>query len=177
MWRYVLPLAGLAVLVVFFYRGLQGNPSVIPSPLIGKPAPEFSLASVRDPNRQVQSRDFTGRMYVLNVWGTWCVGCRQEHDVLLAIARTNVIPIVGLNWKDDRALAIRWLDQLGDPYVDSAFDPEGRAAINWGVYGAPETFLVSADGQVLHKHIAPLTLEVWERDFLPKIRAPQGNAP
>jgi len=177
MWRYVLPLAGLVVLVVFFYRGLQGNPAVIPSPLIGKPAPEFSLSSVRDPNRQVKSSDFTGRMYVLNVWGTWCVGCRQEHDVLLAIARTNVILIVGLNWKDDRALAIRWLDQLGDPYVDSAFDPEGRAAINWGVYGAPETFLVSADGQVLHKHIAPLTLEIWERDFLPKIRASQGNAP
>jgi cytochrome c biogenesis protein CcmG/thiol:disulfide interchange protein DsbE len=177
MWRYVLPLAGLAVLVAFFYRGLQSDPSVIPSPLIGKTAPGFSLPSVRDPNRLVASKDFSGRMYLLNVWGTWCVGCRQEHDTLLAIARSNVIPLVGLDWKDDRAQAIRWLDQLGDPYVDSAFDADGRVGIDWGVYGAPETFLVSADGKVLHKHLAPLTLEIWERDFLPKIRSAQGAVP
>ncbi len=171
MWRFLLPLAALAVLVGFFYRGLQRDPSQIPSPLIGKPAPGFSLPSVRDPNRQVASQDFSGQMYVLNVWATWCVGCRQEHEALLQIAGTNAVPIVGLNWKDDRALAIRWLDQLGDPYVDSAFDSEGRTAIDWGVYGAPETFLIGTDGRVLHKHIAPLTREIWERDFLPRIRA------
>jgi len=175
MWRYLLPLAGLAVLVGFFYRGLQRNPSEIPSPLIGKPAPEFSLPSVRDPNRLVASKDYRGKMFVLNVWGTWCVGCRQEHETLLEIARTNAVPMVGLNWKDDRQQAVRWLNQLGDPYVDSAFDPEGRTAIDWGVYGAPETFLIGADGRVLHKHIAPLTVAIWERDFLPKIRAADGG--
>jgi len=175
MWRFLLPLAGLAVLVGFFYRGLQRNPSEIPSPLIGKPAPEFSLPSVRDPNRLVASKDYRGKMFVLNVWGTWCVGCRQEHETLLEIARTNAVPMVGLNWKDDRQQAVRWLNQLGDPYVDSAFDPEGRTAIDWGVYGAPETFLIGADGRVLHKHIAPLTVAIWERDFLPKIRAADGG--
>jgi cytochrome c biogenesis protein CcmG/thiol:disulfide interchange protein DsbE len=177
MWRYLLPLAALAVLVVFFYRGLQHNPGEIPSPLIGRPAPGFELPSVRDANRLVASKDFAGRMYVLNVWGTWCVGCRQEHETLLGIAQTNAVPIVGLNWKDDRELAVRWLDELGDPYVDTAFDPEGRTAIDWGVYGAPETFLISADGRVLHKHIAPLTPEIWERDFLPRIRSGGGGVP
>jgi cytochrome c biogenesis protein CcmG/thiol:disulfide interchange protein DsbE len=174
MWRFLLPLAALAVLVVFFYRGLQSNPGEIPPPLIGKSAPGFELPSVRDANRTVASKDFAGRMYVLNVWGTWCVGCRQEHETLLSIAQTNAVPIVGLNWKDERELAVRWLDELGDPYVDTAFDPVGRTAIDWGVYGAPETFLVSADGRILHKHIAPLTLEVWQRDFLPRIRAGGG---
>jgi cytochrome c biogenesis protein CcmG/thiol:disulfide interchange protein DsbE len=116
-------------------------------------------------------------MYVLNVWATWCVGCRQEHETLLEIAKSKVIPMVSLNWKDERPLAIRWLDQLGDPYVDTAFDPEGRVAIDWGVYGAPETFLVGADGRVLYKHVAPLTLEIWARDFLPRIRGAQGSAP
>lgn len=175
MWRFLLPLAGLAVLVGFFYQGLQRNPSEIPSPLIGKPAPDFSLPSVRDPNRIVASKDYRGKMFVLNVWGTWCVGCRQEHETLLEIARTNAVPMVGLNWKDDRQQAVRWLNQLGDPYVDSAFDPEGRTAIDWGVYGAPETFLIGVDGRVLHKHIAPLTVAIWERDFLPKIRAADGG--
>jgi cytochrome c biogenesis protein CcmG/thiol:disulfide interchange protein DsbE len=177
MWRYLLPLAVLAVLVGFFYRGLHSDPAAIPSPLIGKPAPGFELPSVRDDQRLVASKDYAGRMYALNVWGTWCVGCRQEHDTLLQIAQSRAVPIVGLNWKDDRALAVRWLDELGDPYVEVAFDPEGRTAIDWGVYGAPETFLVSADGRVLHKHIAPLTLAIWERDFMPLIRAAGGSVP
>jgi len=178
MWRYLGPLAGFGVLVVFFFFGLQRDPSAIPSPLIGKPAPAFTLPSVRDPAKQVSNADFRGRPYVLNVWGTWCVSCREEHEVLLQIARNNAVPLIGLNWKDDRDLAIRWLDQLGDPYVTSVFDPEGRVAIDWGVYGAPETFLVSADGRVLHKHTAPLTLEIWQRDFVPKLAAAaSGGAP
>ncbi len=176
MWRYLLPLAAFGVLVTFFFYGLQRDPSTIPSPLIGKPAPEFSLPDVRDPNKQVSNADYRSRMYLLNVWATWCVGCRQEHEVLMQLARTSPIPMISLNWKDERALAIRWLDQLGDPYVQSAFDQEGRVAIDWGVYGAPETFLVSADGRVLHKHIAPMTLQVWEQEFLPKIAAAKPAA-
>ncbi|HKE43645.1 MAG TPA: DsbE family thiol:disulfide interchange protein [Steroidobacteraceae bacterium] len=177
MLRYLLPLGGLAVLVVFLFFGLHREPSIIPSPLIGKPAPPFSLPSVTDPSRQVTNATYRGRMYVLNVWGTWCVGCREEHSALLAIARTNVVPIVGLSWKDDRPLAIEWLKQLGDPYVECAFDADGRVAIDWGVYGAPETFLVDAQGRVIHKHIAPLTEAIWQRDFLPRIQAAAGTRP
>jgi cytochrome c biogenesis protein CcmG/thiol:disulfide interchange protein DsbE len=171
MSRYLLPLGGLAVLVAFLFFGLQREPSIIPSPLIGKPAPQFSLPSVEDPARQVSNAAYRGRMYVLNVWGTWCVGCREEHSALLAIARTGVIPIVGLSWKDERPLAIQWLKELGNPYSECGFDADGRVAIDWGVYGAPETFLVDAQGNVIHKHIAPLTEEIWQRDFLPRIRA------
>jgi len=171
MWKYLAPLAGFLVLAVAFYFGLQRNPSVIPSPLIGKPAPQFSLPDVRDPARQVSNADYRGKMYLLNVWGTWCVGCRQEHDTLIEIAKSSPVPIIGLNWKDEREAAIGWLDQLGDPYVASAFDPEGRVAIDWGVYGAPETFLVGADGRVLRKHVAAMTMEAWRQDFEPLIAA------
>jgi cytochrome c biogenesis protein CcmG/thiol:disulfide interchange protein DsbE len=171
MWRYYLPLAGLVVLVMLFWHGLQRDPSLVTSPLIGKPAPAFALPDVLDPSRVVSNANYRGRVYVLNVWGTWCGGCRDEHEALLEIARTKVVPLIGFNWKDDRALAQRWLSELGDPYAETAFDPEGRVAIDWGVYGAPETFLVGPDGRVLHKHVAALTLEIWKRDFLPKIAA------
>ncbi len=177
MWRYLLPLGGLAILVVFFFVGLHRQASAIPSPLIGKSAPLFSLPSVEQPERQVTNADYRGHMYVLNVWGTWCVGCRDEHSALLEIARSDVVPILGLNWKDDRPLAIQWFKELGNPYKECAFDSDGRVAIDWGVYGAPETFLVDANGMVIHKHIAPLTQEIWERDFMPLIRARQGVLP
>jgi cytochrome c biogenesis protein CcmG/thiol:disulfide interchange protein DsbE len=113
---------------------------------------------------------------VLNVWGTWCGGCRQEHDTLLAIAAQRAVPIVGLNWKDDNALAQQWLTQLGNPYAVVAEDREGRTAIDWGVYGAPETFLIGPDGVVLYKHIAPMTMEVWNKEFLPRIEAARAAA-
>ena len=115
---------------------------------------------------------------MLNVWGTWCVGCRAEHETLLAIAQQKVVPIVGLNWKDDNAAAQQWLRDLGNPYAVVAEDREGRTAIDWGVYGAPETFLIGPDGTVLYKHIAPMTMEDWNKEFLPRIqaaRASKGN--
>jgi cytochrome c biogenesis protein CcmG, thiol:disulfide interchange protein DsbE len=175
MLRYLVPAAVFVVLVAFFWVGLQRDPRIVPSPLIGKPAPAFELPTVEDPAHKVGTADFAGRTYVLNVWGTWCGGCREEHDTLLEIKRQNLVPIVGLNWKDDRDLARRWLDQLGDPYVATAFDPEGRVAIDWGVYGAPETFLVNARGVVLFKHIAPLTMDVWNREFVPRIKSGGEN--
>ena len=142
----------------------------MPSPLLGKPAPAFELPSLEDPVRKVATSDFAGKPYVLNVWGTWCVGCRQEHEILLEIARRGEVPIVGLNWKDDRVQAQRWLQELGNPYSVIATDEEGRTAIDWGVYGAPETFLVDAQGKVLHKHIAPMTIAIWEREFVPLLK-------
>jgi len=172
--KFLIPGAVFLVLVVFFVIGLQRDPRMIPSPLIGKPAPEFSLEELGDPARTVGTADYNGRMYLFNVWGTWCGGCREEHEALLMIAASGVVPILGLNWKDDRNLAQRWLRQLGNPYETVAFDPEGQVAIDWGVYGAPETFLVSADGKVLAKRIGPMTMDVWQRDFLPLIHGGGG---
>ena len=127
--------------------------------------------ALADPLQTVGSADYAGEFALVNVWATWCVGCRQEHDFLLKLSRENAIPIYGLNWRDRREDALKWLQQLGDPYVSSAFDGDGRVGIDWGVYGAPETFLISADGTVLYKHISPLTQAVWEAEFLPKIQA------
>ena len=162
-----------AVLVGFFLVGLRQNPGEIRSPLIGRPAPAFSDESLADSTRRVGSADFQGKTWLLNVWATWCGGCREEHPVLLAIAREGRVPIVGLNWRDERNLALRWLEQLGNPYASVAFDPEGRTAIDWGVYGAPETFLINADGRVVQKRIGPMTQEVWEREFRPLLPAPE----
>jgi cytochrome c biogenesis protein CcmG, thiol:disulfide interchange protein DsbE len=173
-WKFLAPAAAFAVLVSFFFFGLHQDPGRIPSPLIGKPAPAFRLESLGDPAWMVGSADFAGKPWILNVWATWCVGCRDEHRALLAIARENRAPIVGLNWRDDRGLALRWLEELGNPYVAVAFDPEGRTAIDWGVYGAPETFLIGADGAVLQKHVGPLTAEIWEREFLPHLPPEPG---
>jgi cytochrome c biogenesis protein CcmG/thiol:disulfide interchange protein DsbE len=170
MWRYLIPVGLLAALVIFFFVGLGRDKETLPSPLIGKPAPQFSLPSVGGTAPAVSSSDFAGRPYVLNVWATWCVGCREEHQALLEIASRGEVPIVGLNWKDEMQLAQQWLQQLGNPYVATAFDEEGRVAIDWGVYGAPETFLIDASGKVIHKHVAPLTMAIWERDFLPLLK-------
>lgn len=173
--RYLVPTLAFAALVGFFVVGLKRDPSVIPSPLIGKPAPSFSLESLGAPDWKLSPADFAGRAWVLNVWATWCVGCRQEHESLIAIARENRVPIMGLNWRDDRALALRWLSELGNPYASVAFDPEGRTAIDWGVYGAPETFLIDAKGVIVWKHIGPITVEDWRREFLPRLPAQQAT--
>jgi len=175
MWRYVVPLAIVAVIGVFLYAGLGLSPNYVPSPLVGKPAPIFSLPSVTDPDAILSSETLKGRVSLVNVWGTWCVECRHEHGFLLELARAGM-PIYGLNVKDDRLAAIGWLAQLGNPYVSSGFDPEGKAAVDWGVTGAPETFLVGSNGTILHKHISPLTPQVWQRDFLPLLREHCGPA-
>jgi cytochrome c biogenesis protein CcmG, thiol:disulfide interchange protein DsbE len=169
MWRYLVPVGVFAALVAFLYFGLGRDKETLPSPLIGKPAPIFELPRVDDPSRKISNRDFAGKPYALNVWGTWCVGCRQEHDTLLEIARRAEVPLVGLDWNDDLKMAQRWLRELGDPYVVTAYDGEGRAAIDWGIYGAPETFLIDAKGIIVQKYVGPLTLDIWERDFVPLI--------
>jgi cytochrome c biogenesis protein CcmG, thiol:disulfide interchange protein DsbE len=178
MWKFLLPFAAFVALVVLFALGL--NPKrdihVLPSPLIGKRAPAFALTDVLDPARVVSTEAFKGQVYVLNVWGTWCVACRQEHEALLAISRQHVVPIIGLDYMDDRERAKQWLEQLGNPYTAVAFDTEGRTAIDWGVYGAPETYLVDAQGRVVFKFISPLSAEVWEKEFLPRIAAARGGA-
>lgn len=167
MSRYLIPLVAFLVLIPIFVIGLGRDPGELPSPFIGKPAPDFSLPTVLDPQKSVGSNDFAGKAALVNVWATWCVGCRQEHEFLLSLMRTGEIPIYGINWRDDRAEATRWLQQLGNPYVASGDDRDGAVGIDWGVYGAPETFLVASDGTVLHKHLGPLTRAAWESDFVP----------
>ncbi len=169
MVRYWLPVAAFIVLLGFLMFGLTRDPNELPSPYIGKPAPDFSLPSLLEPEQTVSPSDYAGDMALINVWATWCVGCRQEHGFLLELARRDTIPIYGLNWRDNRDEAIRWLRELGDPYVASGYDGDGRVGIDWGVYGAPETFLVDSDGTVLHKHLGPLSDAIWARDFVPLI--------
>jgi cytochrome c biogenesis protein CcmG/thiol:disulfide interchange protein DsbE len=176
MWRYALPLALFVLLAVALRIGLYRDPSVVPSPLIGRPAPALSLPSLQDPSYSIATAELRGAPWLLNVWATWCVGCRQEHEALLQIAAQNVVPIIGLNWKDDNAGARRWLAELGNPYAAVAEDREGRVAIDWGVYGAPETFLIGSDGTVLYKHVAPITLEIWRTEFLPRIEVARRTA-
>jgi len=169
--RFLLPAGIFAALVALLFVGIQRAPnkSVIASPLIGKPAPQFELP-VLGSAEAFASDSMRGRWYLLNVWGTWCAECRREHDMLLEIASGGEIPIVGLNWKDDPAAAQQWLEQLGNPYAVIPADREGRVAIDWGVYGAPETFLIDDRGVVRYKHVGALHPLAWESEFLPRIR-------
>ena len=178
MWKFLLPFAAFVALVVLFAFGLNPKRDIhaLPSPLIGKPAPAFALTDVIDPNRVVSTDALKGQVWVLNVWGTWCFACRQEHEALLAIARQHAVPVIGLDYMDDREKAKQWLEQLGNPYNAVAFDTDGRAAIDWGVYGAPETYLVDTKGKIIFKFISPMTPEVWEKDFLPRIAAARSGA-
>ncbi|MGI9235816.1 MAG: DsbE family thiol:disulfide interchange protein [Woeseiaceae bacterium] len=176
MSRYVLPLIAVIALILFLMVGLtRGDPKALPSPFIGKPAPEFELPTLKDLETTVGSADLAGNFALVNVWATWCVGCRAEHSFLLELENSGSIPIYGINWRDTRPEALRWIQQLGDPYVASGFDGTGRVGIDWGVYGAPESFLVSADGVVLHKHLGPLDRTAWERDFEPLINSGESN--
>jgi cytochrome c biogenesis protein CcmG, thiol:disulfide interchange protein DsbE len=174
MWRYLIPGAIFVVLVGFFVVGLYRDPTLVPSPLIGKPAPAYSLIKVEDPQLNVSSVDMLGKKHLVNVWATWCGGCRQEHAFLLQVARQNLIPIVGIDWKDEMPLAQQWLTQLGNPYAATGFDGDGRVAIDFGVYGAPETFLVDERGVIIYKHIGILTADAWQNELLPLIKGSAG---
>ncbi len=173
MIRYLVPLVLFVLLILVFVKGLDPERDLneLPSPFLGKPAPQFELPSLADPAKTVGSANYANEMAIVNVWATWCVGCRQEHGFLMQLAETGVIPIYGLNWRDNHAEAQRFLQQLGNPYVDSAFDEDGRVGIDWGVYGAPETFLIGADGTVLFKQLGPLSWGLWEQNFVPLIEA------
>jgi cytochrome c biogenesis protein CcmG/thiol:disulfide interchange protein DsbE len=171
MLRYLTPLFVFAFLIAIFVVGLGRDPSQLPSPLLDKQSPQFDLPSLTDTTQRVTSQDYAGEVTVINVWATWCAGCRQEHNFLLQLAETGAIPIYGLNWRDNGPEAREWLGQLGDPYVATAFDQDGRVGIDWGVYGAPETFLVAADGTVLYKHLGPLSWALWKQNFVPLLEA------
>jgi cytochrome c biogenesis protein CcmG/thiol:disulfide interchange protein DsbE len=165
--RYVLPLAIFLLIAFLLWRGLALNPRAVPSPLIGKPAPAFTVPLLSDPSQTLSAQELRGQVYLLNVWGSWCVSCRDEHPVLVELAKRKRIPLYGLNWKDKHEDAVAWLERFGDPYVASGVDREGRVAIDFGVYGAPETYLIDREGVIRFKHTGPLTRAVIEEQILP----------
>jgi cytochrome c biogenesis protein CcmG/thiol:disulfide interchange protein DsbE len=174
MWKYLIPAFVLAILGVFFYQGLYLNPGQIESPLIGKSAPAFSLPDLKQPSEQVTNESFADQYSLLNVWATWCVECRHEHGYLMELA-DNGMPIYSINWKDERAAALEWLAVLGDPYVETGADEIGDVAIDYGVYGAPETFLIGPDQTILVKHIGPLNPAIWNAKFAPLLESDRGE--
>ncbi len=169
------PLLLFAGLALLLYQGIGKDPSIVPSPLIDKPAPEFDLPDLKEPEQSISTTSLGGEAYLLNVWASWCFACRIEHEVITDIAESGVIPVYGLNWKDERPDALRWLTQFGDPYRGSAHDLSGRVGIDFGVYGAPETFLIDADGHVRYKYVGPLTPEIVQNELLPRIDAVTGG--
>ena len=168
-----LPLAVFGVVLALLAAGvwLSRNPDrdALPSPLIGKPAPAFQLPVLGAPAQRVTQDDLRGAPYLLNVWGSWCPGCREEHAVVSAFAKTGRVRVIGFNWKDEPEDATRWLAQFGNPYDLVLTDYDGKAAIEWGIYGAPETFLVDRDGTILWKHVGPMTDATIHDQLLPVV--------
>jgi len=169
-WRWSIPLAIFAILVAFLWLGLWRDPRLVPSPLIGKPAPAFRLAQLHRPNETLQLDDLKGQVWLLNVWASWCVSCREEHPLLLQLAQAKALPLYGLDYKDKPEAALAWLRQNGDPYTASIIDADGRVGIDYGVYGVPETFLIDKSGIIRYKQIGPLTAQALKDTILPLAR-------
>ena len=167
--RFLIPLILFIVMVGFLAVGLKLDPREVPSPFIGKPTPDFNLPQLADPNKSFGNADLRGQVSLLNVWASWCVSCRQEHPLLLKLAKQSILPIYGLDYKDEREAGMDWLSRLGNPYTVSVFDADGKVGIDWGVYGVPETFVIDKQGVVRHKHTGPITEESWQKTLLPLI--------
>jgi cytochrome c biogenesis protein CcmG/thiol:disulfide interchange protein DsbE len=172
--KFGIPLLLFVGLVAFFAVGLTRDPREVPSPFIGKPAPDFNLTQLHEPARAFTPADMRGRVWLLNVWASWCVSCRIEHPLLVDLAKRDFVPIVGLNYKDRRDDGMQWLAKLGNPYTLSVQDVDGRVGIDYGVYGVPETFVIDKAGVVQYKQIGPITPEAWERTLMPLIRKLQA---
>jgi len=170
MNRFLLPLGIFIVLVVFLAIGLNRDPREVPSPLVGKPAPAFALPQLHKPEAQFSPKDLQGKVWLLNVWASWCVSCRQEHPLLVELAKSGLVPIYGLNYKDKQEDALRWLKQFGDPYALSIVDAEGRVGIDYGVYGVPETYVIDKAGVIRFKQIGPVTQDTLEKSILPLVK-------
>lgn len=173
--RFLIPLAVFLVMTAFLAIGLKLDPREVPSPLIGKEAPKFSLTDVMDASKAMSTYDLKGDAVLVNVWASWCVSCRQEHPILIDLAKRGEVTIYGINYKDTREEAQKWLRSYGNPYHSSAFDPNGHTGIDWGVYGVPETFVLDKQGVIRHKHTGPLTQAVIEDELLPIIRKLRGE--
>ncbi len=174
--RYWIPLAVFLGLLVLLGVGLRLDPREVPSPLIGKPAPAFALPVLDRPDAVFAEKDMLGKVWLLNVWASWCVSCRDEHPVLLDFARTGVVPVIGLNHKDERKDGLRWLAQFGDPYRLSIYDHDGRVGIDYGVYGVPETFVIDKRGVIRYKQIGALTPEILRAKIVPLVKELEAGA-
>jgi len=180
-WRlrpaFWLPIVLFAALLPAFVFGLDHDPSTVPSALIGRPVPTFSLLPVKGRTRGLSSADLKGHVSLVNVFASWCVACRAEHPLLMRLRAQGVVPIDGLDYKDKPADAARWLDTMGDPYARTGADLDGRVAIDWGVYGVPETYVIDRQGRIAFKQIGPLTLEVLQGTIVPLVARLRGELP
>jgi len=175
MKRFLLPLGLFAVVVGFLAVGLTLNPREVPSPFIGKPAPDFVLPQLHDPEKVFSPKDLAGQVWLLNVWASWCSGCKEEHPVLMQLAQSGSVPVYGMDYKDQRAEALTWLKRQGNPYPLSAMDESGRIGINYGVYGVPETFVIDKKGLIRYKQIGPLDQDSLDRKVLPLVKELQNQ--
>jgi cytochrome c biogenesis protein CcmG/thiol:disulfide interchange protein DsbE len=173
--RFLLPLLFFVVLLMFLWVGLSLNPREVPSPLVGKPAPAFQLARLDDPAKTLAEKDLHGQVWLLNVWASWCVSCMEEHPVLVQLSKQGVVPLYGLNYKDHRAAAQKWLAGNGDPYTLSIVDPDGKVGIDYGVYGVPETYVIDKTGVIRYKQIGPVTPKVLNERILPLVKQLQAS--
>ena len=171
MTRYLLPLGIFVLLVLLLGFGLSLNPREVPSPLIGKPAPQFQLPQLHDPAKNFAPKELLGKVWVLNVWASWCAACRDEHPVLADFAKSGLVPLFGLNYKDQREDAIAWLKRFGDPYQVSLVDTDGRVGIDYGVYGVPETYVIDKLGVIRYKRIGPVTPAILKEKIVPLIQS------
>jgi cytochrome c biogenesis protein CcmG/thiol:disulfide interchange protein DsbE len=167
--RFLIPLILFIVMVAFLAVGLKLDPREVPSPFIGKPAPAFNLPQLSDFGKSLSNMDLQGQVSLLNVWASWCVSCKQEHPFLMKLAKQNILPIYGLDYKDEREAGLGWLKHFGNPYTASGFDGDGKVGIEWGVYGVPETFVIDKKGVIRHKHTGPITEDSWQQTLLPLI--------
>ncbi len=167
--RHLVPLLGFAALALLLWIGLGLDPRVVSSPLVGKAAPDFSLPRLEDPARRFERADLLGQVSLLNVWATWCAGCRDEHPLLVELAQSGAVAIFGINYKDQYRPALDWLQRYGNPYVTSGYDAQGLTGIDFGVYGLPETFVIDPDGNIVYKHVGPLDYAVWRERILPVV--------
>ena len=170
MNRFLLPLVAFIVLVIFLGIGLNLKPREVPSPLIDKPAPAFRVPQLYEEAKTIAAEDMRGKVWLLNVWASWCVTCREEHPLLVELARQNLVPIYGLNYKDKREDAIAWLAERGNPYVATAYDREGNVGIDYGVYGVPETFIIDKLGIIRDKQIGPVTPDALRDKIIPLVK-------
>lgn len=171
MNKFLLPLGIFIVLVALLAVGLNLNPREVPSPLVGKPAPDFTIPQLHETDKSFSPKEMQGKVWLFNVWASWCVSCREEHPVIVEYAKRGLLPpVVGLNYKDKREDGLRWLARFGDPYVLSAYDADGRIGIDYGVYGVPETYLIDKAGVIRFKQIGPITPEVLEKKIIPLIQ-------
>lgn len=170
MRRFILPLVIFLVVAGFLFKGLNLDPREVPSPLVGKPAPQFSLPRLDNPETVFTPKEMLGKVWLFNVWASWCGACRDEHPLLVELAKTGFVPVYGMDYKDTREDAQQWLDQRGNPYVATAMDIDGRVGIDYGVYGVPETYVIDKKGTIAYKQIGPITEEVLRDKLIPLIK-------